>query len=294
MVSPEDEEWYLDTADGRCRLYVVERGTGAPVVVLHGGPGHSHGYMADAVRCVETDYRVVLYDQRGALFSPCDEADVSNDNNADDLELLRRELVGDDAVHIVAHSAGTVLAMSYVARYPEAVRGLVLLGSLPIRYPTKEEFEEHGIPQGDESSKRFEERAEARLKAEGLDGEVRSAKDRTRQWRITFAAGNIYHVDRWRRLQGGRIYYNEAIGVATARTFPTHWDFTAALEAFGKPVTFINGDEEHLRLNRAFWEAMLAPLPNAELVVLERAGHAAWIDQPAAFEEELRRALAKS
>ncbi|MDE0421197.1 MAG: alpha/beta hydrolase [Gammaproteobacteria bacterium] len=287
------EEWYLDTADGHCTLYVVERGEGPPVIVLHGGPGHSHGYMADAVASLESDYRVALYDQRGALLSPCDEGHISHQNNIEDLELLRREMAGDEAVRIVAHSAGTLLAMDYVGRHPQGALGLVLSGSLPIRYPTPDEFEAFAIPKTDDSAERFEQRAKEQLEVEGLEAEVLSARDRTRQWRIRFAAGNLYHVDRWRQLKGGRIYYNEAVGIATAKTFPQAKDYTEALKAFGGPVTFINGDQEHIRVNRAFWQATLARLPNAELVVLERAGHAAWIDQPSAFERELRRALAK-
>ncbi|MCE2423840.1 MAG: hypothetical protein J4F45_01855, partial [Pseudomonadales bacterium] len=128
---------------------------------------------------------------------------------------------------------------------------------------------------------------------EGLAGEVLSARDRTRQWRIQFGAGNLYHTDRWRQLRGGRVHSNEAVGIATAKTAPHGHDFTPALQAFAKPVTVINGDQEHIRTTRAFWQRTLEPLPNAELVVLEDAGHAAWIDQPAGFETALRRALAK-
>lgn len=292
MVSRE-EEWYVETADKHCTLCVVERGEGPPVVVLHGGPGHSHSYMADAVRCLEPEFRVVLYDQRGALLSPCDEAHISHSSNVEDLELLRRELAGDEPVPIIAHSAGAMLAVSYVERYPEGARGLVLVGSLPIRYPTPEEFDEFSIPLTDDSQERYEKRARQQLDVEGLGGDVLSAKDRTRQWRIQFAAGNLYHVDRWRELRGGRIHYNEAVGVATAKTAPHGQDFTPVLKAFGKPITVINGDQEHIRIRRAFWQRTLEPLPNVELVVLKDAGHAAWIDQPADFETALKRALAK-
>ena len=292
-MTSREEEWYLETADKHCTLCVVERGEGPPVVVLHGGPGHSHTYMADAIRCLEADFRLALYDQRGALLSPCDTEHISHDNNVEDLELLRRELAGDEAVPIIAHSAGAMLAMSYVERYPRGALGLALLGSLPIRYPTPEEFEEFSIPLTDDSPERFEKRAGEQLEAEGLAGEVLSARDRTRQWRIQFGAGNLYHTDRWRQLRGGRVHSNEAVGIATAKTAPHGHDFTPALQAFAKPVTVINGDQEHIRITRAFWQRTLEPLPNAELVVLEDAGHAAWIDQPAGFETALRCALEK-
>ena len=123
------------------------------------------------------------------------------------------------------------------------------MGSLPIRYPTPDEFEELSIPLTDDSQERYERRARQQLDVEGLGGDVLSAKDRTRQWRIQFAAGNLYHVDRWRQLRGGRIHYNEAVGIATAKTAPQGQDFTPVLKAFGNPVTVINGDQEHIRIS---------------------------------------------
>lgn len=296
-MTPFGEEWYLDADDGCCRLYIVEQGDGPVVIVLHGGPGHSHGYLADAVRSLTSDFKVVLYDQRGALLSPCDLKNISLDKNVDDLEQLRRELVSDEPVRIIAHSAGTILAMTYVARYPEAAINLTLLGSLWVRGPSVDEFARFDIPLTEASPERkaeVEERVEAQLRIEGLDGEVSGARDLHRKRRIRFAAGNIHDVSRWRQVGGGgSIYYNEAVGIATAKTSPDYWDFTEALKTFGKPVTFINGDEEHLRLNTAFWHSTLRPIPKANLVVLDQAGHAAWIDQPSRFEKELHRAVTK-
>jgi proline iminopeptidase len=45
-------------------LFVVERGTGYPVIVLHGGPGLDHHEFADYLDPLTDEFRLLLVDQR--------------------------------------------------------------------------------------------------------------------------------------------------------------------------------------------------------------------------------------
>ena len=51
-------------AVGGGSLYVREVGSGAPLVVLHGGPDFDHGYLRPELDQWAETFRVVYYDQR--------------------------------------------------------------------------------------------------------------------------------------------------------------------------------------------------------------------------------------
>jgi proline iminopeptidase len=283
------EEWYLDAGDG-CTLYVKEVGRGDPLVVLHGGWGAEHGYLLDAFAGLEAEYRLIFYDQRGSLRSPCPDTLVSIERHVRDLERLRGELAIDRMV-LVGHSMGTFLAMSYLDAHPARVRGLVMLGALIPRSPAGEE--ELNLYREQEASFVTWARAAeaAQVQREGLDRPDLSEKERTYRWRIGFAAGNIYHVERWRRMTGGQVFYSASAGRAAGRGMDRGWNFVLALERFPHPVTVINGDHDLVGFGGALHRRMLRDLPNVEFVLIERAGHNAWIDQPETFRAQLVRAL---
>jgi pimeloyl-ACP methyl ester carboxylesterase len=287
----EWEEWYL-SVDKECTLYVKEIGSGPALIVLHGGWGAEHSYLLDAFRGLEADYRLVFYDQRGSLRSPCPDSLVSVQNHVSDLEALRSEL-GLDAPVIVAHSMGTFLAMSYLEQEPDRVGGLVLIGSLLPSAPRDEE-EADLYRRQEQAFVEFAQAAQTQqVHREGLDRDELTAKEKTFRWRIGFAAGNLYHLDRWRQMMGGMVFYSSAAGRAAGRTMPQEWSFLAALRALPHPVTVINGDHDLVGFGGELHRRMLADIPNVEFVLLEQAGHSAWVDQPERFRSELLRALEK-
>jgi pimeloyl-ACP methyl ester carboxylesterase len=174
-----EPEWYLPTGNG-CRLYVQELGKGEDtIIVLHGGFGAEHSYLLDPFQDLPTRYRVVFYDQRASLRSPCPETSISVEKHLADLERLRAELAV-PKVTIVGHSMGSYLAMAYLAEHPDRICRLILLGAIsPKKAATPEEIalQEHS----DEGARPFLKRQgiEAQRKMEGLDkpSEQMSAKD---------------------------------------------------------------------------------------------------------------------
>ena len=101
---------------------------GIPVVFLHGGPGaggspqHRRFFNAN-------DYRIIVYDQRGAgRSSPLGEIrDNTTAHLIDDLESLRRHLDVDSWL-LFGGSWGSTLALAYAEAHPERCMGLVLRG----------------------------------------------------------------------------------------------------------------------------------------------------------------------
>ena len=284
------EEWYLPTTDRMAQLYVLEFGKGETIVVVHGGFGAEHSYLLGAVRFIADRFRIVMYDQRGSLRSPCPDSAISVQKHIDDLELLRKEL-NLQRMTIIAHSMGTFLAMQYLKQYPSNVKGLVLLGALPV-FASSYDATMQAIGHNAESlAKRPEVQCE--LKKTGLDKASLSAKESTFAWRIRFASVNLFHVNRWRLMPGGRVFYSASAGSTTSQTMPSSWDFREAFARHPFPITIINGDVDYCDPDGKTNRSLLANIKNVEVITIKNAGHCSWIDNPDSFQKSLSQSLNK-
>jgi proline-specific peptidase len=293
QLADGEPEWYLPTGDG-CRLFVQEFGHGKEtVIVLHGGWGGEHSYLLDAFHGLEPHYHLVFYDQRGSLRSPCPAAQISVEKHVEDLERLRSTL-GLDRINIVAHSMGTFLAMDYLQHYPARVKGMVLLGAPPPKTP-RTDLERVLWKQQEEAGKLFTNRPEisAEQHKEGLDKDYSDLppKQMTTKWHILFGGTNLYHVERWRLMKGGQVFYNGETGQAAAKTMPEQYDFTPVLAAHTCPVWFIMGDHDYVDMGAKILTMVRSTVPNMRITVLTNAGHAARIDAPHEFQTSLLKAL---
>lgn len=114
---------------GGHRLYLSCRGTGSPTVVLENGFGEDTPSWAWIVKDVAPDTRVCVYDRAGQGWSesapgPQDGAQIAADLHA----LLGRAAVPGPYV-LAGHSVGGAYALTFAARYPQQVAGMVLLDS---------------------------------------------------------------------------------------------------------------------------------------------------------------------
>lgn len=287
--SAKAEDWYLWTDDG-VRHYVVETGQGPTVVVLHGGWGAEHSYLLDVVTPLADRFHFVLYDQRGSLRSPAPDDGISLERLVADLEELREE-IGVARLTLLAHSMGTQLAYAYHRDHPDRVQGLVLMGAV---LPSDAEIDEALSRQAHERFVAFAQANEAtQVELEGLDREDLTSRERSARWRISMAAGNIYHVDRWRRLKGGQAFYNDRIyPLLLENSRPEAWGgMYAALQEHAPPTFLIMGDHDLGDFGLVAWPDLVETLPNARLFAIPRAGHNVWIDEPETVAEHLVRAL---
>ena len=112
---------------GDCKLYCEQEGQGTPLVLLHGGPGATHHYFHPWFSQAAKFARVIYYDQRGCGLSDYQPGKGYNmDQAVDDLDRLRRAL-GIDQWVVLGHSYGGLLAQCYALKYPENLKGLVLV-----------------------------------------------------------------------------------------------------------------------------------------------------------------------
>lgn len=106
------------------RVGEPNRGT---ILVLHGGPGSTHEYLAPLADLAGAGYEVVFYDQVGCGRSerPDSYRNYTIASSADDADRLRLRLRL-DRPHLFGHSYGGALALEAAIRYPRSWRSLVV------------------------------------------------------------------------------------------------------------------------------------------------------------------------
>ena len=112
-----------------CNLYCEQEGEGVPLVLINGGPGGTHHYFHPHFSDAKGFARIIYYDQRGCGLSDYKpDKGYTVDQAVNDLDRLRQAL-GIDQWVVLGFSYGGLLAQYYATKYPENVKGLVLVGS---------------------------------------------------------------------------------------------------------------------------------------------------------------------
>jgi len=239
--------------DGVKIFYEVE-GTG-PTVLL------SHGYSASArmwrgqVEALKGSYRVITWDMRGHAESdsPADQSLYSEDSTVGDMKAIL-ETCGASKAVIGGLSLGGYMSLGFYAAHPEMVQALMLFDTGPgYRNPkAREGWNETA----ERRAKAFETRG---LEAAGGSAEVRVSVHRSAEGLARAARGMLAQVD--------------------SRVMDV-------LEKVAVPTLVLVGSEDQPFL--AATDYMASKIPGAQRVVIEGAGHASNIDQPAAFNEAVR------
>ncbi len=131
-IAPPTRELMVPVRGGR--VYVRVNGRfhedQLPLVLIHGGPGQTHGYMLDALKLAD-ERAVILYDQldSGRSDHPDNPANWTIERSLAELEGIRVAL-GVPRWHVFGHSWGGTVALEYGARRPKELAGLVLASPL--------------------------------------------------------------------------------------------------------------------------------------------------------------------
>ena len=124
-------ERMIDVPGGRIWTNVVGDGPGAPLVVLHGGPGMPSDYLS-CLNDVADDRPVIFYDQLGCGRSDrpaASEGYFVQEHFIAEIDSLR-ETLGLDSFHLLGHSWGGLLAALYALEQPENVQSITFASPL--------------------------------------------------------------------------------------------------------------------------------------------------------------------
>jgi pimeloyl-ACP methyl ester carboxylesterase len=230
--------------------YEVHGPDKAPPILLSHGYGATCRMWDGQIAAFADRYRLVLWDMRGHGESgdPRDPALYSQALTVGDMAAVL-DASGIERAVIAGLSLGGVMSLAFHIAHPERVRALMLFDTGPgFRNP--------------EARRQWNERAEARageLEEKGLA--VSGGGDETR-------------LGRHRSAQG-------LAGAARGMLAQFDSSLIDSLPSIAVPTLVLVGAEDHHFLGAA--DYMAAKIPGARKIVIPGAGHAANLDQPAAF-----------
>jgi proline iminopeptidase len=119
------QEGFVD-ANGVLIYYKVV-GHGAPLMIVHGGPGASHDYFLPYLMTLARTNKIIFIDERGSGRSERleDASKYTVENMVEDVEAVRQALnLG--KISLMGHSYGGVLAQAYAFKYQKNLTHLIL------------------------------------------------------------------------------------------------------------------------------------------------------------------------
>lgn len=245
MKTPE--ETIVEVGGQKAR--VVERGSGDPVVVLHGWGGRIES-MTPVIDCLASSFRVVALDLPGFGGSPLPAGVWGTPDYATFVrDALAQRGVG--RAHFVGHSYGAKTSLYLAATVPALVDKLVLQASSGLRTPPS-------------------------VKARVKRGVSRTARAAGR----VGTPGERVRDAVYKRIQSQD--YRDAGELRPILVKVVNEDLASLLPRVAASTLLIWGSEdEAVPLQHA--RTMEKNIPDAGLVVFEGAGHFAYLDEPDRF-----------
>jgi proline iminopeptidase len=278
-----DTSGYVEVTGAR--LYFRAIGNGTPLVVLHGGAGMSHDYLAPQMsRLLSQDFRLVYYDQRASGRSTGleDTTLLTMAQFVEDLDAVR-EAMGLERMNLLGHSFGGLLAMYYAAAYPQRVEKLLLIDTSPASWELNFPYFRRTIA---ERRTEVEQRQMEELTARGDLGTNPATMDKYMKvfFRTFFHDRSLSDSldlgidEQWLANNSvtGRLVWEE-LG---------RYDIHDRLTQITAPTLLLHGSASVISLEGA--EAIHARIPTSRLIVLDDVGHFPYIEAPRAFKAAVR------
>lgn len=251
-------------------VHHVEAGRGEAVVFLHGVGGDSASW-APQIEAFSGGYRAIAWDMPGYGGSPALEPMTFPALAESLVELLDR--LDLDAVHLVGHSMGGMVAQEFAATRPDRVRTLVLSATSPA----------FGRPDGG-FQKRFVEARISPLENGATMADLADEMVETMLGPSADAGGAAIA----RRSMAGVPEATYRAAIACLVTF----DRRDALAGYAMPVLVLAGETD-TNAPAPMMEKMAGRIPGADYVCMAGTGHLGNLENPAAFNEAVGSFLAR-
>jgi proline iminopeptidase len=263
-------------------LYSYAIGEGDPLVVIHGGPGMSHGYFLPHLESLADKHQIIFYDHRasGQSSYDVDSSSMTMANFVEDLDGIRQHY-GIEKMNIMGHSWGGLLAMWYAGTYPENLKSMILVNTIG----ASREFTSTAMANlNGRTTTRMRQIADSLTKTPGFMAQDSLALLEA----FTFSFGITFHdpadleklnlslaSDRMERQAKLQFLFPDLL----------NYDLHEGLNRVEAPTLLIHGDYDANPLDAI--KKIDEALPNSELFVIEDCGHWAFIEAPELFEEKV-------
>jgi len=250
------------------KLHYEERGTGLPVLLIHGFP-FDHTLWRAQIDTLSDSYRIIAPDLRGHGQSPVPAGPYFMDLMAHDLVALLDSLDIDQAVW-VGHSMGGYITMAALRDFPQRMLGVALVATHPLADT--------------------EERRLQRLASAETAEKTGSAATATSMMAVLFPP----QVDRKSEMAQrvfNRMAATSPIGIAGAlRGMANRTDALDTLRGVVVPSIAIGGAADQI-VKPDVMQQMAAGMPHTRFMPIDSAGHLPMIEKPDEFSQILRRFL---
>jgi proline iminopeptidase len=273
-------------------IYYTTIGRGAPLVIVHGGPGASHDYFLPYLLPLARHNKLIFIDERGSGRSEKleDPKGYTVENMVEDVEAVRTGL-GLGKIALLGHSYGGVLAQAYALKYQRNLTQLILCSTFSSTRAINEVFVrmEQNMPA--ELRDRIK-----KMEAAGLFGR---GKDYEKN-RYT----NDYMIAAWGEGYFPYLYQNHpdpnfdpiGQGVTSWDLYREMWgshgefvidgnlasvEYTDRLSTIHVPTLITASD--HDESDPAMSEVMHQKIAGSTIVVFPKSGHMTFVDQPGLF-----------
>lgn len=255
-----------------------------PLVCVPGGPMHDSRYLGD-LGGLSAHRALIMFDPRGTGDSgvPSDLSSYRCNRLVDDLEALREHLEL-ERLEVLAHSAGTNLAVMYAARHPHRIHRLVLVtpsaAALGLTVSAEMRLSVARLRSGEPWFAPAYAALQSIVAGEGDD----------------WPAIDPFIYGRWdaaaqaHRAADERYRNDEAAAVFAAEGAFDPASTRAGLAGLAAPVLLVAGEAD-LNSPPAMVAEMAELMPRAELAVQHGAGHFPWLDDASAFTAVIERFL---
>jgi len=243
------------TQIGDINIYYESHGDGEPLLLIM-GYGQCSALWEPLIRDFSPPYRVIFFDNRGTGRSDKPDMPYTMKMMADDARGLL-DAMGIESAHILGISMGGMIAQEFVLNYPDKLRSLVLgcthCGGTKMAMPSQEAL---AFLLGPEMAK--------------LSVEERARQTVPWMWTQEFIDNNPRAVDFF--IAATAKYPTPILGYrGQAKAMKDH-DTYDRLSQIAAPTLVITGDADRL-IPAENSRIIASRIPNAELSILENAGH---------------------
>jgi proline iminopeptidase len=284
------QEGFVD-ANG-IMIYYKMLGRGAPLLIVHGGPGASHDYFLPYLLPLARHNKVVFIDERGSGRSQKleDPSGYTVENMVEDVETVRQAL-GLGKISLLGHSYGGVLAQAYALKYQANLTHLILGSTWSSTNAINEVF----VRMKQNMSPELRERINT-LEAQGLFGHGKGyEKNRYTNDYMIAAWGEGYfpylyqnHPDpNYDPVDNGKMaweLYREMWGEHGEFIIDGNLksvEYTDQLAAIKVPTLILAGD--HDESDPSLSQAMHEKIAGSKIVIFPKSGHMTFVDDNEMF-----------
>jgi proline iminopeptidase len=270
-------------------LYVREIGQGPAIIVLHGGPDFDHSYLVPELDRLSDSYHLIYYDQRGRGRSAdhVHPEDVTLASDLSDLDKVR-EHFHLDAVTLLGHSWGTVLALEYALRYSQRVSRMILMNPAPASISDYKQL------RSDWLEKRPADMEQRKIISASPAYQQGDPAAVTAYYRIHFKPA-FARPENYEKFMTRLSASFTREGVVKARAVEARlmtetwskpgYNLLPKLKTVTMPALVISGDHEFIPAATA--EHISQALPNARLVTLRNCGHFTYLECPVPVHKDI-------